>query len=76
MILSRHSKHEEIIKLNEQIHYLETYPNISKDILYSTHKKNLEEILGAGNEVNIYDFIYEGCCENKHIYYIKYIKNI
>ena len=76
MILSRHSKHEEIIKLNEQIHYLETYLNISKDILYSSHKKNLEEILGDGCATNIYDFRYEGYYENKHTYYIKYIKEI
>ena len=76
MILSRHSKHEEIIKLNVQIHYLETYPNISKDILYNSHKKNLEEILGDGNAANIYDFEYEGYYEHKYIYHIKYIKEI
>ncbi len=76
MILSIHSKHEKVIHLNEQIHYLESYPNISKDILYSSHKKNLEEILGGGSATNIYDFGYEGCYEHKHIYHIKYIKEI
>lgn len=73
MEISRYSKHEEMIKVNEQIHQVLEYPNICKDILYDSAKKTLEEILGA---TNIYDFRYEGYCENKFIYHIKYIKEI
>ena len=73
IVFSRYSKHEEMIKVNEQIHQKVEYPNICKDILYDIQKKKLEEILGASN---IYDFKYEGYHEHKYIYHIKYIKEI
>ena len=73
IVSSRHSKHEEMIKVNEKIHQQIEHPNICKDILCDISKKKLEEILGASN---IYDFRYEGYHEDKYIYHIKYIKKI